>query len=431
MSVPDTSRSRESFEQARVLFPGGVNSPVRAFGDVGSTPVFLHRGSGAIVQDIDGNEFIDFLGSWGPMLQGHGFKPVIDAIQTQAKAGIGFGAPSLAESHLAKTVIDRVPSVEKVRFVNSGTEATMSAVRLARGYTGRQRLLKFDGCFHGHVDSLLVTAGSGVMTLGLPGSPGVPEPLAGLTHSARFNDRQAVGEIFSEFGESLACVIVEPIAGNMGCVLPKPGFLQRLRDLCTEFGALLIFDEVMTGFRVHPGGAQAAYGVTPDLTTLGKVIGGGLPVGAFGGRAEIMDRIAPSGPIYQSGTQAGNPVAMRAGLALVDSLDDKFYSTLQQRTREWTEGLRKTASRHGVPLVVSESCGMFGIFFTELASVESYADVVQCNAGKYAKFFHGMLDNGVYLPPSAYESGFISGAHGPEHIASAIRCADEVMRSMA
>ena len=427
----DHSKSISSFKRARQLLPGGVNSPVRAFRGVNGSPIFLERGAGAYVHDIDGNAYIDYVGSWGPMLQGHSYPPVVDAIQDQAATGIGFGAPSLAESEMAALVVKRIPSVEKVRFVNSGTEATMSAVRLARGFTGRDHIVKFEGCFHGHPDSLLVKAGSGVLTLGLPDSSGVPSSVAELTHTVPFNDLASLEIVFDRFGDKIACVIVEPIAGNMGCIHPKQGFLQGVRDLAEANGALLVFDEVMTGFRVHLGGAQSFYDVQPDLSTFGKAVGGGLPVGAYGGRSDIMDCLAPDGPVYQSGTLSGNPVAMRAGAALLTSLNESFYRDLAQKTHALATGLRECAEHHSIPLVVNDVCGMFGLFFTNKPRVESYSDAVLCDIRRYARFFHAMLECGVYFAPSAFESAFVSGAHGHAEIAETLRKADLVFAHLS
>ena len=418
------SESLSSFRQARQLIPGGVNSPVRAFRAVSGSPIFFEKGSGAYIHDIDGNAYIDYVGSWGPMLQGHSYPPVVDAIQDQAATGIGFGAPSLAETELAALVAERIPSVEKVRFVNSGTEATMSAVRLARGFTGRDHILKFEGCFHGHSDALLVKAGSGVLTLGLPDSPGVPSSVAEMTHTVPFNDLAALEVVLDRFGEEIACAIVEPIAGNMGCICPNQGFLEGVRDLTEANDTLLILDEVMTGFRVHSGGAQCLYDVQPDLSTFGKIIGGGLPVGAYGGRSDIMDYLAPDGPVYQSGTLSGNPLAMRAGIALLDSLNPGFYRELARQTHTLAMGMRESAKRHSIPLVVNDICGMFGLFFTHSTSVERYSDVLLCDTRRYAQFFHSMLEHGVYFAPSAFESAFVSGSHGHAEIAETLRVAE-------
>ncbi len=422
--------SKDLFEQALKSIPGGVNSPVRAFRGVGGTPVFFTRGEGAWLTDEDGNRYVDYVGSWGPMLQGHAFPPVVDAVREQALAGLGFGAPTRAEIAMAEAITERFPGIEKVRMVNSGTEATMSAIRLARAATDRDKIVKFQGCYHGHSDALLAAAGSGLLTLGLPDSPGVPADTAKHTLTAPFNDIDAVREIFAGVGQDLAAVIVEPIAGNMGCIPPAPGFLAALRQITADAGSLLIFDEVMTGFRVHRGGAQAAYGIEPDLTTLGKVIGGGLPVGAFGGKAEVMDRIAPAGDVYQAGTLSGNPLAMRAGLGLLGSLDDAFYDALDKTTRHLAEAIAASAEHHGIPLVQNAVCGMFSLFFTD-GPVRSFADVQRADAEKYGRFFHAMLARGVYFAPSAFEAAFVSGAHDRGAVDATLAAVDETFRDLA
>ncbi len=422
--------SKDLFERAQQSIPGGVNSPVRAFRGVGGTPVFFAHGDGAWLTDEDGNRYVDYVGSWGPMLQGHAFLPVVDAVREQALAGLGFGAPTRVEIAMAEAITERFSGIEKVRMVNSGTEATMSAIRLARAATNRDKIVKFQGCYHGHADALLAAAGSGLLTLGLPDSPGVPADTAKHTLTAPFNDIDAVREIFAGVGSDIAAVIVEPIAGNMGCIPPAPGFLQALRQITADAGSVLIFDEVMTGFRVHRGGAQAAYGIDPDLTTLGKVIGGGLPVGAFGGKAEIMNRIAPAGDVYQAGTLSGNPLAMRAGLALLGSLDDAFYDTLGKTTRQLTEGIATSAERHGVPLVLNAVCGMFSLFFTD-EPVRSFADVQRADAEKYGRFFHALLARGVYFAPSAFEAAFVSGAHDTSAVDATVAAIDEAFRTLA
>ena len=405
------TRSIESFQHAVQLLPGGVNSPVRAFKGVGGTPVFFDSGTGPFLVDVDGNEYIDYVASWGPMLQGYSFAPVVDALRAQAQRATSFGAPCLNELELAKLLVSRVPSMEKVRMVNSGTEATMSAIRLVRGITNRDRIVKFAGCFHGHADSLLVQAGSGVMTLGLPDSPGVPASLAQHTLTLPYNDVDAVREMFKKCGNEIAGVIVEPIAGNMGCIPPVSGFLEELRKQTKHYGSLLIFDEVMTGFRVARGGAQEVFKINPDLTTLGKVIGGGLPVGAFGGPAEIMDQLAPDGPIYQSGTLSGNPLAMAAGYALLDSLTSDFYDNLEDLTRYLVDGIQDLAKRHHTDLCVNSVCGMLSFFFTGQESVNNYQAATRCDTAKYARFFHEMLERGIYFAPSAFECAFVSGSH--------------------
>lgn len=405
------NRSAEAFHRAVQLLPGGVNSPVRAFKGVGGTPVFFESGQGPLLFDLDGNEYIDYVASWGPMLQGYSFYPVVEAVREQAQRATSFGAPCLLELELANLLISNVPSMEKVRMVNSGTEATMSVIRLARGITKRDRIVKFAGCFHGHADSLLVQAGSGVLTLGLPDSPGVPAALAEQTLTLPYNDVEAIRDVFHRFGSEIAGVIVEPIAGNMGCIPPVSGFLEELRTQTTLHGSLLIFDEVMTGFRVARGGAQELFDITPDLTTLGKVMGGGLPVGAFGGSTELMDQLAPEGPIYQSGTLSGNPLAMAAGCALLRSLDSDFHEELDELTRTLTEGIQTAARTNGVALCTNTVCGMFSFFFTEQHRVSNYQDATRCDTTKYSRFFHEMLQRGIYFAPSAYECAFVSGSH--------------------
>ena len=431
----ERNTSARLIRRAERVIPGGVNSPVRAFRGVGGTPVFFESAEGAWLVDVDGNRYIDYVGSWGPMIQGHRFAPVVDGVREQAVSSLGFGAPTELEIRLAERIVDAVPGIEKVRLVNSGTEATMSAIRLARGHSGRDVLVKFDGCYHGHSDALLVKAGSGVLTLGLPNSPGVPDAVAGHTLTLPFNDSDAVRAAFERFGSDIACVIVEPVAGNMGCIPPVPGFLEALRALTADSGSVLIFDEVMTGFRVAAGGAQERYGVTPDLTTLGKVIGGGLPVGAFGGRADIMDGVAPVGAVYQAGTLSGNPLATTAGLAMLDSLDAAFYARLEARTVELTDGLSALARRHNVPVRINRVCGMFSIFFTSAFSstpeVRSFDDVAQCDTERYNRFFHALLDAGVYLAPSAFEAAFLSGAHGDAEIRQTLEAADGAFAQVA
>ncbi len=425
------STSEALFKRACVVIPGGVNSPVRAFRGVGGTPLFFQEANGAFTVDVDGNRFIDYVASWGPMLQGFGFQPVVDAVTNQAQLAMSFGAPTEIEVHMAELICERVPSIEKVRMVNSGTEATMSAIRLARGITERARIIKFEGGFHGHGDSLLVKAGSGVLTLGLPDSPGVPADLAQHTLTIPYNDCEAVTEVFDRFGEDIAAVIVEPVAGNMGCIPPQPGFLPLLRDLTTRHEALLIFDEVMTGFRVAQGGAQALYDVMPDLTTLGKVIGGGLPVGALGGRSHLMDQLAPVGPIYQSGTLSGNPMAMQSGYALLTSLGPDQYKMLQEQTERLVAGLNQIARDHRLNVLINRVTGMFSIFFTDAPSVSCYADVATSDADTYRKFFHGMLAEGIYFAPSPFESAFISTAHDDTIVEATIAAADRVFAKLA
>ena len=417
-------------QRAQRSIPGGVNSPVRAFKGVGGTPIFFVSAKGVILTDSDGNQYIDYVGSWGPMIQGHGFKPIVDAVRKQAITSLGFGAPTELEITMAEKVVERIPSIELVRMVNSGTEATMSAIRLARGFTGRDKIIKFEGCYHGHSDSLLVKAGSGVLTLGLPDSPGVPATLAQHTITLPYNDLSALVQAFEHYGNEIGAVILEPVAGNMGCIPPASGFLETTRRLSTEHDSVLIFDEVMTGFRVAPGGAQELYGVEPDLTTLGKIIGGGLPVGAFGGRATIMNQIAPTGPVYQAGTLSGNPLAMQAGIAMLESLDATFYEQLLSATQYLVGGIEEAAQRHQIPLVINYVPGMFSLYFTTAEEVTEYADAAASNIDRYNFFFHQMLDAGIYFAPSAFESAFVSGAHGSAEINATIDAADRIFGSM-
>jgi glutamate-1-semialdehyde 2,1-aminomutase len=415
------------YTEACKVIPGGVNSPVRAFRGVGGEPIFVARAKGPHIWSADGRQFIDYVGSWGPMILGHAEPTVIRAVQQTAENGLSFGAPTAIETVVARRIIDLVPSIELVRMVSSGTEATMSAIRLARGYTGRNRIVKFEGCYHGHSDSLLVKAGSGALTLGVPTSPGVPPGLAAHTVTLTYNDAAQVRAAFEEFGDEVACVIVEPVAGNMNCIPPVPGFLDTLREVCTRHGAVLIFDEVMTGFRVARGCAQELYGIRPDLTTLGKIVGGGMPVGAFGGRRDIMERIAPLGPVYQAGTLSGNPVAMAAGLATLDGISvPGFHARLAVTTERLVTGLRDAARSAGVPLATNHVCGMFGLFFTPTERVTSYAEATACDVELFKRFFHGMLDEGVYLAPSAFEAGFVSAAHGDREIDATISAAKRV-----
>jgi glutamate-1-semialdehyde 2,1-aminomutase len=425
------SRNDELFLRAQRSIPAGVNSPVRAFRSVGGTPRFFTRGEGAYLWDADGKRYVDYVGSWGPAIAGHAHPAVIDAVQSTAAHGLSFGAPTELEIILAETLIRRLPSLELVRLVSSGTEATMTALRLARGYTGRPKIIKFEGCYHGHGDSLLVKAGSGALTFGQPSSAGVPSAIAGETIVLPFNDLTAVAETFEADRDAIAGIIVEPIAGNMNLVLPKAGFLDGLRTLCDRYGAVLIFDEVMTGFRVHARGAQGLYGVTPDLTTLGKVIGGGMPVGAFGGKRAIMECIAPLGPVYQAGTLSGNPVAVAAGIATLGLTEAPgFYSGLTSTTRALTDGLAAAAKRQGVAMVSQAVGGMFGIYFA--ASVPgSFAEVMACDKDRFNRFFHAMLDAGFYFAPSAFEAGFVSGAHGTREIADTLAAADRAFAAMA
>lgn len=405
------SRSDALYQRACQVIPGGVNSPVRAFNGVGGNPPFIEKAKGAFIYDADGKAYIDYVGSWGPMITGHANGEVLAAIQAQAAKGLSFGAPTELEVLMAEKVCSLIPSIEQIRMVSSGTEATMSAIRLARGYTGRDKIVKFEGCYHGHADSLLVKAGSGALTMGEPTSPGVPKALAAETLTLTYNDLANVKQVFAELGEQIACIIVEPVAGNMNCIPPTAGFLQGLRDICDQYGSVLIFDEVMTGFRVALGGAQQHYGITPDLTTLGKVIGAGLPVGAFGGKKAIMQKIAPTGPVYQAGTLSGNPLAMAAGLAMLQQVrQDGFYDNLSALAKQLTQGLEAAAQQAGVALTTNQVGGMFGVFFTD-QKVVSYQQATQCDVAKFKKFFHLMLDNGVYLAPSAFEAGFVSSAH--------------------
>ena len=416
------------FSEAQTVIAGGVNSPVRAFAGVGGDPVFFRSASGAWVEAEDGRRFIDYVGSWGPMILGHAHPDVIAAVKETADRGLSFGAPCTLETRIAEKICGLVPSIEKVRMVSSGTEATMSAIRLARGHTGRDKIVKFEGCYHGHSDSLLIKAGSGALTLGVPSSPGVPAVLAEHTITLPYNDADAIRGAFGELGEQIACVIVEPIAGNMNMVPPEPGFLETLREQCSAAGSLLILDEVMTGFRVAKGGAQALFGITPDLTTLGKVVGGGMPAAAFGGRADVMASIAPDGPVYQAGTLSGNPVAMAAGLATLEAIDQPgFYEALGERTRQLADGLAAAASDAGIPLAVEYAGGMFGFVFTGDGSVRRFEQVAAADIDRFRKFFHGMLEEGVYLAPSAFEAGFVSAAHGDDEIEKTLAAAARVM----
>jgi glutamate-1-semialdehyde 2,1-aminomutase len=425
------TNSEQLFARAQQHIPGGVNSPVRAFRGVGGSPIFCRSGAGAWLTDVDGNRYIDYVGSWGPLILGHADPRVVQAVQQQVMEGMSFGAPTELEIELAETVCALMPTIESVRMVSSGTEATMSAIRLARGFTGRDKLVKFEGCYHGHADSLLVKAGSGVLTLGIPGSPGVPASLAEQTLTVRYNDLEQIRQLFADIGDEIAAIIVEPVAGNMNCIPPVPGFLQGLRELCDTYGSLLIFDEVMTGFRVALGGAQALYGVHPDLTTLGKVIGGGMPVGAFGGRADIMQQIAPTGPIYQAGTLSGNPVAMAAGLATLQAIRTPgFHERLSTLTRRLTDGLQARASQHGIALSTNQVGGMFGFFFTEEPVITRFDQALACNIERFRKFFHLMLSAGIYLAPSAFEAGFVSAAHDEALIEQTLDAAENCFRRL-
>ena len=429
--APSRERSESLFERANQVIPGGVNSPVRAFRGVGGSPVFMADASGPHLFDVDGNRYIDYIGSWGPMLLGHGDPDVIAAVHAQVDRALGFGAPTEIEIRMAEQIVSMVPSIDMVRMVNSGTEATMSAIRLARGKTGRDTVVKFEGCYHGHVDALLVKAGSGALTLGVPDSPGVPADVARHTLNLPYNDSAAVRELFAARGDEIACVIVEPVAGNMNCIPPEPGFLETLRECCDAHGSLLIFDEVMTGFRLAPGGAQEVFGVTPDLTTLGKIVGGGLPVGAFGGRRDVMEHIAPLGPVYQAGTLSGNPLAMAAGLAMLEAIGRPgFHAELESRTERLTRGARDVAARHGVAFTTNHVCGMFGFFFTATERVTGFADVGTCDVAFFRQFFHGMLERGVYLAPSAYEAGFLSITHDDAVIDATLEAMDGTLAAL-
>ena len=413
------------------MIPGGVNSPVRAFKSVGGAPVFFQRAQGAYLFDADDNQYIDYVGSWGPMILGHAHPEVIDSVITQAQKGLSFGAPTELETEMAEKVCELMPAIEKVRMVNSGTEAAMSAIRLARGYTGRDKIVKFEGCYHGHTDSLLVKAGSGALTMGIPTSPGVPASLAEHTLTLSFNNSSEVTALFSEIGEQIAAVIVEPVAGNMNCIPASQGFLEELRKQCDQYSSVLIFDEVMTGFRVALGGAQAHYGIKPDLSILGKIIGGGMPVGAFGGRSEIMDRIAPDGPVYQAGTLSGNPVAMAAGLRTLQLLcEPGVYDKLSASTDALISGIRTEAESCGVALTSNHAGAMFGLFFSDATRVETFSQVMDCDSERFNRFFHGMLEQGVYLAPSAFEAGFMSLAHSEDDIARTIAAAGRCFKKL-
>ena len=421
----------ELFEQAKQVIPGGVNSPVRAFKSVGGVPVFIQSGKGPYVYSAEGKKYIDYVGSWGPMILGHADSDVIAAVVKQAESGLSFGAPTELETRLAKLICDRLDWIDQLRMVNSGTEATMSAIRLARGFTGRDKIIKFEGCYHGHADSLLVKAGSGALTFGVPTSPGIPAAMAEHTLTANYNDLDSVAKIVAELGDEVAAIILEPVAGNMNCVPPAEGFLQGLRDLCDQSGALLIMDEVMTGFRVGPLGAQGRFGVRGDLTTLGKVIGGGMPVGAFGGRADIMAHLAPEGGVYQAGTLSGNPVAMAAGLATLEKLGDpEFFDRVETSTQRLVDGILDVAKSAGVAMCANRVGAMFGLFFTEQNEVTNFADVMKCDGDLFNRFFHGMLERGVYLAPSAFEAGFVSSTHSDADIDETIDIVADVLRSL-
>jgi glutamate-1-semialdehyde 2,1-aminomutase len=426
------THATELFNLAKTVIPGGVNSPVRSFNGVGGTPVFIDHAKGAYIYDSDGNEYVDYVGSWGPMILGHAHPQVIEAVKIAAEKGLSFGAPTEIETLMAQRVCELVPSIELVRMVSSGTEATMSAIRLAKGYTGRNKIVKFEGCYHGHSDALLVKAGSGALTFGVPSSSGVSEAVALDTLTLPYNDAAAVKKCFATLGKEIACIIVEPVAGNMNCVPPVEDFLETLRDVCDEFGCVLIFDEVMTGFRVSLQGAQGFYNIKPDLTTLGKVIGGGMPVGAFGGKREIMECLAPLGSVYQAGTLSGNPVAMAAGLKTLELIArPNFYEELTAKTTRLLDGLKAAAQNSGVALTTNQVGGMFGLFFTEEKNITSFAQVMACDQAYFKRFFHAMLDQGVYLAPSAFEAGFVSIAHDDLAINKTISAAEIVFRRLS
>ncbi len=419
------------FSDAKQVIPGGVNSPVRSFSGVGGTPVFIDHASGAYIYDSSGNRYIDYVSSWGPMILGHAHPDVIAAVKQAAEKGLSFGAPTEIETMMARRVCDLVPSCDLVRMVSSGTEATMSAIRLARGYTGRDKIVKFEGCYHGHSDSLLVKAGSGALTFGVPSSPGVPASVAADTITLTYNDSESVSKLFAEIGEQIACIIVEPVAGNMNCIPPVPGFLETLRHVCDKYNSLLIFDEVMTGFRVGLNGAQGVYNIAPDLTTLGKIIGGGMPVGAFGGQRKIMEYLAPLGPVYQAGTLSGNPVAMAAGLKTLELIAQPgFYEALTAKAEKLTSGLKERARQAGIALTTNSVGGMFGLFFSAEQQVTTFAQVMQCDQALFKRFFHAMLDAGVYLAPSAFEAGFVSAAHSDEDLDKTLDCAEIIFNRL-
>mgnify|MGYP003593885355 FL=1 len=423
-----TSRNHQLFEESQQYIPGGVNSPVRAFKSVGGEPVFFQRGEGAYFWDADGKQYIDYVGSWGPLILGHAHPEVIKAVQNTAQNGLTFGAPTESELEIAKLICQLVPSIEQVRLVSSGTEAGMSAIRLARGYTGRSKIIKFEGCYHGHDDSLLVKAGSGALTFGNPSSAGVPAETAGHTIVLDYNDVNGLEEAFNRWGNEIAAVIVEPVAGNMNLIAPKPEFLSALRNLCTQNSSVLIFDEVMTGFRVGLGCAQALYQIKPDMTILGKVIGGGMPMAAFGGRRDIMQCLAPLGPVYQAGTLSGNPVAVAAGLATLKQVQQPgFYDALSERTRQLVDGLSASAKLHGIDFSAQSIGGMFGIYFSK-QSPTSFSEVMQCNKDAFNRFFHAMLDEGVYFAPSAFEAGFVSARHGDVELNKTLAAADKIFK---
>ena len=426
------SKSESLMQRATQVIPGGVNSPVRAFNGVGGSPLFFERGEGACLFDVDGQSYIDYVGSWGPMICGHAHPEIIDAVCDVARKGLSFGAPTELEVELAEQICSVMPNMDKVRMTCSGTEATMSAIRLARGFTGRDKIVKFEGCYHGHSDSLLVKAGSGALTLGVPDSPGVPASLAANTLTLEYNNAEQLNQLFAEMGSEIACIIVEPVAGNMNCILPAADFLEAMRRCCDEAGSVLILDEVMTGFRVGLTGAQGYYNIKADLTTLGKIIGAGLPVGAFGGRGDIMDYIAPIGPVYQAGTLAGNPVAMAAGLKNLEIISRPgFYEALIAKTRRLVGGILTAAKANSIPMQANQAGAMFGLFFTDQQQVASFSDVSRCDIDRFKQFFHLMLEQGVYLAPSAFELGFVSSAHSDEQIDQTIAFADKALSKIA
>ncbi|MBJ2135634.1 glutamate-1-semialdehyde 2,1-aminomutase [Paraglaciecola chathamensis] len=425
-------KSEQLFSRAQKHIPGGVNSPVRAFKAVGGTPPFIEKADGPYLYDADGKQYIDYVQSWGPMVLGHNNPQIRQAVIDAAHKGLSFGAPTEAEVTIADLVSELVPSMEMLRMVNSGTEATMSAIRLARGYTKRDKILKFEGCYHGHADALLVKAGSGALTFGVPSSPGIPADFAKHTLTMEYNNIDSVVQAFEQYPDDIACIIVEPVAGNMNCIPPVDGFLQGLRDVCDQYGAVLIFDEVMTGFRVALGGAQAKYKIVPDLTCLGKVIGGGMPVGAFGGKRDIMQHIAPSGPVYQAGTLSGNPVAMAAGLAALNQVKRPgLYDELSEATKTLAEGIKTIADSLNIPMSVNYAGSMFGLFFTDVERVTNYQQAINCNTEQFNHFYHGMLENGVYLAPASYEAGFVSAQHNPEVIQQTLQIAEKVLADVA
>ncbi len=425
------TQANELFSQAKKFIPGGVNSPVRSFSGVGGTPVFIDRAQGAYVFDSENKRYIDYVGSWGPMILGHAHPEVIAAVKQTAEKGLSFGAPTEIETRMAEKISELLPSIELVRMVSSGSEATMSALRLARGYTGRDKIVKFEGCYHGHSDSLLVKAGSGALTLGVPSSPGVPASVAADTITLAYNDSDMVRKTFAGLGEEIACIIVEPVAGNMNCIPPKPGFLDCLRQVCDQYGSVLIFDEVMTGFRVGLHGAQHLYNIRPDMTTLGKIIGGGMPVGAFGGKRKIMEFLAPLGPVYQAGTLSGNPVAMAAGLKTLELVSvPGFYETLSAKTAELLQGLQQAADKSDIDFTTNQVGGMFGLFFSAEKNISRFSQVMQCDQGRFKRFFHAMLDQGIYLAPSAFEAGFVSAAHGDADIKATLAAAETVFKNL-